>query len=428
MACLYVTGQRGSGKSLFAVKRAFEYLSDNKRVATNLDLYPDTRLNTFYDVSRLPDVPNASHFDYLGLGCDPVYLNNKTYDNSKFGLIILDEISLFLSTKKNKEFDELMHWLVQSRKYGWDLLLLAQSKEQVHETVYKSLCDNLVICKADALVPIPYLGKLLRKIGLKGTLPDNHTALVFNGRSEQNDVIETISYSRSGYSVCYNTSQTFVEDTLYHNGQAFDMRSVYSVVPEYILSGEKLIDKFKDKIETIKTKVKNIDQSLIEEGDIMAVNHHQKQGLYIKFGLLALGLVAFLYFNNPLDNKLLNNVTGLDEVEQQSLDIVNSLPANNSGPQRPQQPVNNSYDSLSNNDFFQNLIAGAEVSIPVFSENDTLKAYIQVTTDTETTFITLDDLRVLGWYAFKKGNVIFLKKSNITIQIPLSKQSFTIDK
>lgn len=420
MACHYVTGPRGSGKSLFAVKVAFDdYLSKYKRVATNLDLFPDSFLNRHYDIVRVPDIPSAEHFEQIGLGCDKKYLTSKGYDDKKFGLIILDEISIFLKSKKDSEFSALMAWLVQSRKYGWDLILLAQNKEQVHDEVYLALCDHLVSCKADALVPIPYLGSILKKFGIKGNLPENYTALIFNGKSELNDVIETVSYSKDKYKLLYNTTQRFFKDVLYHNDTIHDMRAVYSLVPDYILSGQKLIDKFKDNIETIKTKVKNIDQLLIDEGEIMAVNHHQKQGLYIKFGLLALGLVAFLYFNNPLDNKLLNNVTGLDDVEQQSINTVQSNPQ-----PLTQKPIQNNFNLSPENDFFQDLISGAEVSIPVYSENDTLKAYIQVKTETQTTFITLDDLRVIGWYALKQGNVVFLKKNNITIQIPLSKQTF----
>jgi len=416
MPCHYVTGSRGSGKSLYAVTQAFEYFDRGGRVASNLDLYPDERLTDNYRLTRLPDIPSAEHFLSLGLGCDNKYLLKETYDKTKFGLIILDEISLFLTSKKDKEFQPLMDWLVQSRKYGWDLILLAQTKEQVHETVYKALCDNLVLCKSDQLVTIPYIGKLMRSVGLSGRLPDKHTALILNGRSEQNDILETVAYSRQGFSSCYNTSQTFFEDTEYINGVNVDMRSVYSVVPEYILSGQHLIDGLKKDIQHIKDKVK---ESVKKKDSAMANNHHQGAALKIKFGLIALGLVAFLYFNNPLDNPMLSGITGVEPVPD-PVPVAVSSPVSVAA---PKAGLIDLFDDA-NTDYFKKLIRGAEVTMPVYSFEPTLSGVVQVKTDTKLVFVSLADLRVLGWFAVRSDNVVFLRKGKTTIKLLLSQSSY----
>lgn len=424
MACYFYTGSRGSGKTLGSVHQIYEYLKSGRPVATNLDINPKKLIDKGFNLTRLPDKPSSIHMHELGHAYIDDTTKSFTYDESKNGLIVLDEISLFLSSKRDKEFQPLMEWLVQSRKWGWDLILIAQSKEQVNETVYKALCDNLVLCKADKLVPIPYIGGLMRKIGFSGKLPDNHTALVLNGRSEQNGVIETISYSRKKLQNMYNTAQTFTDGLEYVNGELRDMRSSYRVVPDYILTGQKLIDGFNEQINIVKNKVKLAGKQK-EEGKKMAIDHHKSTGNYIKIGLLALGLVVFLVLNNPLDNPMLSGVTGTadDPSHENIAEVKNNI--------KPVPVVQDINDLPINTDIyngvFENMIKGAELSIPVHSENNGLSAIVQITTETQKSFISLADLRVLGWYAMKTENVIFLKKGKTTIQVPLSLTNYAIN-
>lgn len=411
MACQYVTGSRGSGKSLYGVHRIREYLERDRRVATNLDIYPDNIITGHYDLTRLPDIPTSLNFVQLGLGCEPEFLARETYDKSKFGLLVLDEISIFLNSKKDLDFKTLSAWLVQSRKYGWDLILLAQTKEQVHEEIYKALCDNLVLCYSDSLVPIPYLAGIFKLFGLKGRLPDNHTALVLGGRSEQNDVIEKVAYSYKELKNFYNTSQTFNEDIDFINGSSVDMRANIQIVPDYILSGQKLIDRFNKKIDDVKLKLAKYNEVKPMK------NAHQSQGLYIKMGLLAIGVVIFMYFNNPLDNKLLSNVTGQKDtvLDTPAVSIVSPVVAAVPAVAVYQNQTIDIYDGV-----FERMIQGAEITIPMWRDQNGLTAIIQITTETNKAFISLDDLRVLGWYAQKVDNVFFLKKGKTTIQVPLS--------
>lgn len=424
MAGFFYTGPRGSGKSLGAVHQIYERLTNDRPVATNLDIFPDYLIKKQYKLTRLPDKPSVKHLEILGYAYTDGPISKDDYDENKNGLIVLDEISLYLSSKRDKEFAPLMDWLVQSRKYGWDLLLLAQSKEQVNETVYKSLCDNLVLCKADKLVPIPYIGGLLKKIGLSGRLPDNHTAVVLNGRSEQGSIIETINYSRKKLQNFYNTAQTFNDGQELVNNNLMDMRAVYSVVPDYILSGQKLIDSHNNEIERIKSKVNN---SKKEEGNKMAINHHQGKANAIKIGLLCLGLVVFLVLNNPLDNKLLSDVTGSSEPLSQVQTVNEPIPEPVIVNQTENKQAVIDLDPYSG--VFETMINDAELSIPFHSENENgLKAIVQITTPIKKSFISLDDLRVLGWYAQKTENVMFLKKGKKTIQVPLSLTSYDVNK
>ncbi|SEE79563.1 zonular occludens toxin domain-containing protein [Pseudomonas anguilliseptica] len=61
MAVYFVTGKLGSGKSLVAVGKIRDYLSEGRRVATNLDLWLD-EMFTYHDqpAIRLPDKPLLS--------------------------------------------------------------------------------------------------------------------------------------------------------------------------------------------------------------------------------------------------------------------------------------------------------------------------------------------------------------------------------
>ncbi|AOE85598.1 zonular occludens toxin domain-containing protein [Pseudomonas sp. TCU-HL1] len=79
MAVYFVTGKLGSGKSLVAVGKIRDYLSDGRRVATNLDLWVD-EMFTYHDKSavRLPDKPRAEDMMALGRATSPTIRGTTT--------------------------------------------------------------------------------------------------------------------------------------------------------------------------------------------------------------------------------------------------------------------------------------------------------------------------------------------------------------
>lgn len=296
MPITFATGATGGGKGIYAIRKIKHALDSGKKVATNLDLYVEhitDKTNNNAPI-RLPDKPAAVHMRAIGYGSDP---NDKNKDN--YGLIVLDEISLFLDTKKRSEFDDLMAWFVQRRKFHWDIIFIAQHHEQVQETFYKALCDHLVVCKAKDLVPIPYIGDILPLLGLKGVLPEGHIAFKFVGRSPLDALAGKPSeFKNKPYRKMYDTDQKFEDGEEFLNNGFVDMRAMFTYLPNYVLSKQKYIDYHQDRIKTLKGI-----------GDKkMAKNTTNLAGglaLKMKIGFFILVILAVFYFNNPMDSKLL---------------------------------------------------------------------------------------------------------------------------
>jgi len=114
-----VFGALGSGKSLIAVSRIRDYLEEGRPVASNLDLYPDHLPPG--RIVRLPDLVTADALNALGE-------NDNGGDETRNGLIVLDECALWLNSRKwgEKTRQALIDWMVHARKLGWDLMFLVQ--------------------------------------------------------------------------------------------------------------------------------------------------------------------------------------------------------------------------------------------------------------------------------------------------------------
>lgn len=315
MPIYYVEGGTGSGKGTWAVRKIKEYLDAGRRVATNMDLYlehlqPPESNQT---VIRIPDLPNADHLNAIGYGSPE---DNKNKD--EYGLLVLDEISLFLDTAVNKEFKPLMKWLVQRRKFHWDVVLISQSKDQSHDTAYKSLTDNLVTCKADDLVPIPYFSDIMKTFGFKGMLPEAHTAFTYNGKSPTASIINVDNYKNKPYRQMYNTDQRFDVDELYLNGKFIDMRAVFTYLPASILTRHKYIAQYEKRIEALKNPQK--------ETDDMAKKATVDPTMKFKIAIMIVGVVAFLWWKNPMDNPLLADSVQPEPVQQPAEQIQQLTP------------------------------------------------------------------------------------------------------
>lgn len=149
-----LVGKRGEGKGLSAVAQMRDYLRDGKMVATNMDIYPWRMVGALNTTRayRLPDFPTAEALSLLPLGNpgleyddlhNPRIKSGIDYKDENNGLLVLDEASTFLNARKwqGDERQQLLDWLAHSRKYGWDLLLIAQGVSQVDKQVRDSLCE-----------------------------------------------------------------------------------------------------------------------------------------------------------------------------------------------------------------------------------------------------------------------------------------------
>lgn len=98
MAVYFITGKLGAGKTLLTVSKIKEYLGKGRKVATNLDInldemFPSESKSTF---TRLPDKPRGSDLVELGFGYGD---EHSDYDESQFGLIVLDEVGVWLNSR-----------------------------------------------------------------------------------------------------------------------------------------------------------------------------------------------------------------------------------------------------------------------------------------------------------------------------------------
>lgn len=232
MPITFVAAETGGGKGIFSVIEIEKYLQQNRRVATNMDLY----LEHFDDqlaantVTRLPDKPTRQHMLDLGFGSPPDDKNKHHY-----GLIVLDEISLFLDTKRSTEFVGLYNWFKQRRKFHWDIIFICQHPDQIQDEFYKALCNQLVMCQERDLIPIPYFAPLLRGLGMSGNMSDGHFYTRYMGKSTMDRIIETRPYENKPHRLKYDTDQFFDDGLELIGEHLVDMRASYSYIPKHYL-------------------------------------------------------------------------------------------------------------------------------------------------------------------------------------------------
>ncbi len=134
-----LAGKRGSGKTLGAVGMAARYLKEGRVVATNLNLNVEHLVPAYCETPwyRIPDWPTAEDLIALPPG------NPNPTKESKNGLLILDEAATFLASRQwsAEGRQAVINWLVQSRKYGWDLLLIAQHARLIDVAVRDALIE-----------------------------------------------------------------------------------------------------------------------------------------------------------------------------------------------------------------------------------------------------------------------------------------------
>lgn len=225
MAVYFVTGKLGSGKSLACVDKIREYLSVGRRVATNLDLHLDSMFQECDNSAiRLPDKPRSQDMHALGNGYESE--DPRDYDESKFGLIVLDECGTWLNTREwnDKDRRKLIDWFLHARKLRWDVMFLIQDIESCDAQIVRSLCEHLVVCRRMDRFKI---------WGIK--LPRMHIANVYYGRTTEVRV-ERWTYRGSDLFDAYDTRQVFKEDVLFQDdGTAVDMRAPYTMLSAWHL-------------------------------------------------------------------------------------------------------------------------------------------------------------------------------------------------
>jgi hypothetical protein len=184
----YITGGLGSGKSAAVVSKLREGLIAGRRVVTNLDLSlehlvgPNAKKT---NVMRIPDHPTVDDLEYIGMGYD--HPDPKNYDESKFGIIALDELGTWFNSREwNKPGRrEVVNWLLHARKRRWILMLIIQDLELLDNQARAATAKDFVVyCHNMSKYSIPILNLPYKMItGKRLSLPSFHVATVKNGFS-----------------------------------------------------------------------------------------------------------------------------------------------------------------------------------------------------------------------------------------------------
>ena len=210
MSADLIQGKKGSGKSKLAVMLMQRHLLEGKRVATNLDLFLDKLLPPMSKATaiRIPDKPTA--FDLVALGGGN---NGDRYDEEQDGLLVLDELALWLNARtfQDKDRGPVMDWFVHSRKHGWGTAFICQDLVQVDKQVRESQVEYVTRCTRLDRVRIPLIGGLIAALfsDKAAELPKMHKATRRLGCDPKGLIASSRWYRDGGVQDGYDTLQIF---------------------------------------------------------------------------------------------------------------------------------------------------------------------------------------------------------------------------
>lgn len=238
MAVYLVTGKLGSGKTLATVGRIRDYLNQGRMVATNLDLNLEKLINPWAKKSRvirMPDKPKLHDLESLP---EP-YTGD--YDESKTGLIVLDECGTWFNTRdyRDKERAPVIDKLLHIRKAGWDVIFIIQHIEMMDKQVRDGLGEHVVYCQRADRLGIPLITPLAKIAGMDIRPPKIHLAIVKYGTSQASPVVDRWVYNGTDLYGAYDTRQVFGANDC----------QMYSMMPPFLTFG-----RFKTKQQHAKEK------------------------------------------------------------------------------------------------------------------------------------------------------------------------------
>jgi len=249
MAIYVFTGKLGSGKTLCAVGRIQDYLLQNKKVATNIDLelsnligYQSKKCQVF----RIPDRPIIEDLEAIGLGYEGDYQGE---DNN--GLIVLDECAQFLNTRnfQDKERKKIVEWFVHARKKRWDVVFIIQHLNALDKQFRDMFAEHIVYCNRMDRLRLPFgIRHIAQMLGFTGNLPKVHRALVMYGTGPNAMKVDSWVYTGHTLYDAFATEQGFNAE---HEG------GIYQLIPPWYTHG-----RFKNDWDYIKTKYKTIAGSI----------------------------------------------------------------------------------------------------------------------------------------------------------------------
>jgi hypothetical protein len=238
VAVYFITGKLGTGKSLAAVEKIRLALEAGKKIATNLDIFPEHLVARSNRTSliRLPDKPRLCDLDACGFGCD-----EPDYTGQKFGLMVLDELGTWFNTRSwnDKERLPVIDWFLHSRKKRWDVMFLVQDIEAVDKQLRDALCEHLVRCRRLDRFALPLVGRLIKMLtGFTVRMPQIHVASVYyEDKFDPNMFVERWWYRGRDLYNGYDTGQVFKSGMEMVGDELRDMRAVSTTLSAWHVAG-----------------------------------------------------------------------------------------------------------------------------------------------------------------------------------------------
>ncbi len=231
MAVYFITGKLGAGKSLVAVSKIKDYLWRGRPVATNLNIELNEMLGPWFkktELYRLPDKPTSEDLDIIGIG-------NESYDESKNGLIVLDECGTWFNSRtwNDKDRQNIINNLLHIRKKGWDVIFLIQDIGAVDKQARTMLGEMVGYCMRMDRIPIPFITFIVKLFtGYRLTLPQGHMCSIRYGTLPTSPLIDRWIYRGVNLYSAYDTKQIFSD--FYSDG-------TYSYLPSWYTHGRYMV-------------------------------------------------------------------------------------------------------------------------------------------------------------------------------------------
>lgn len=209
MSVYAVTGKLGNGKSLICVQRIEETILSGRKVATNIDLHLSAMLkptNRTSNIVRLPDKPTLLDLESIGQGYD-----GHSHDESKFGLLVLDELGTWFNSRtwNDKSRQPLIDWFLHARKLRWHVLFIVQNEEIIDKQLRESLFEHIVHCRRLDRMKIPVVTPLTSMLGFPVRFPKVHIGVVQYMLSQSSLIVDRwYSFGERCYPF-YDTQQVF---------------------------------------------------------------------------------------------------------------------------------------------------------------------------------------------------------------------------
>lgn len=210
MSVYIVTGKLGNGKTLVTVGRIRDAIRAGCRIATNLDINLKAmfgRQGRNINLMRIPDKPNIDDLKSIGKGYD-----GADYDESKFGLLVLDECGTWFNSRnwQDKTRKEVNDWFLHARKLGWHVYIIIQDISMLDSQARDAIGELLVTCKRLDKIRVPVVGPIFKMFtGINLTMPRIHRAKVTYADGLISDVWV---YRGNDLFACYDTRQSFIQN------------------------------------------------------------------------------------------------------------------------------------------------------------------------------------------------------------------------